>query len=223
MSKNSTLHATKRETSGSSAAKRLRRSGIVPGVVYGSQQDHYSIQLPSKEISDLLHHSTTDNLLVNLQIEGAKEKDKMALIQAVQHDPLTGAIIHVDFHAVKAGEKIHATVSLVLTGEPKGVELGGLLDHQLHAIDVHCMPEHLPSQLEMDVSSLEIGDAVHVSDIKMPEGVEADLDGEVVVALVQEIRIGKAEEEADAAAAEAEAAEAAEGEAAPEGEGAGES
>ncbi|MEM8955976.1 MAG: 50S ribosomal protein L25 [Verrucomicrobiota bacterium] len=191
MSKNTTLQATKREGSGTGVAKRLRRSGVVPGVVYGAQQDNYSIQLSSKDLSDLLHGSTTDNLLVNLQIEGAKEKDKMALIQAVQHDPLTGAIIHVDFHAVKAGEKINATVPLLLVGTAEGVQLGGLMDHQLHTIDVHCLPEHLPSQLEVDVTSLQIGEAAHVSDIVLPEGVEVPLDGDVVVALIQEIRAGK--------------------------------
>ncbi|MEM7147744.1 MAG: 50S ribosomal protein L25, partial [Verrucomicrobiota bacterium] len=217
MSKNTTLQATKRDDAGSSVAKRLRRSGIVPAVVYGAQQDNYSIQLPAKAITDLLHASSTENVLVNLQIEGAKEKDKMALIQAVQHDPLTGAIIHVDFHAVKAGEKINATVPLVLTGTAAGIQMGGLMDHQLHTIDVQCLPEDLPEQLEVDVTALQIGEAAHVSDIVLPANVEVALDGDVVVALVQEIRVGK--EEAETPEAEGEGEEGAEG--AAEGEGGG--
>ncbi len=182
------LNATKRAASGSGAAKRLRRGGIVPGVIYGAKQDNYSIQLKQKEFSDLLHHSASENILVTLCIEGAKEAEKLALIQAVQHDALTGEVIHVDFHAVREDEEITAGVPLELVGEAAGVKKGGMLDHQVHIVEVSCLPANLPTLIVLDVHGLEIGDALHAGDLVLPPGVELAMDADVVVASVQEVK-----------------------------------
>ncbi len=208
------LNATKREASGSGAAKRLRRSGAVPGVIYGSQQDNYSIQLKEKEFSDLLHKSTSENVLITLCIEGAKEAEKLAMIQAVQHDALTGSIVHVDFHAVREDEELTAGVPVELLGEPEGVKKGGMLDHQIHTIEVRCLPAKLPTLIELDVSDLEIGQTKHANDLSLPEGVTLSTDGDVVVASVQEVKELVVEEaaEPDAPVVEGEEAASAEGE-----------
>ena len=182
------LNATKREASGSGAAKRLRRSGSVPGVIYGSEQDNYSIQLKQKDFTNLLHNSTSENVLITLCIEGAKEAEKLAMIQAVQHNALTGAVEHVDFHAVREDEDLTAGVPVELIGEPEGVKKGGMLDHQVHTVEVRCRPADLPTLIELDVSDLEIGQAKHASDLGLPEGVVLSTDGDVVVASVQEVK-----------------------------------
>ncbi len=210
MASHETLQATKREQAGTGVAKKLRRDGIIPAIIYGADQDNYAIQLKSNDFGDLLRRSTSDNFLVNLEIEGAKEKTKLAMVQEVQIKPLTGAIIHVDFHAVKEDQTLTAQVPIELSGEPEGVKTGGILEHQLRSIEVHCRPADLPEKIEADISHLELDDALHVSDLAFPEGVETLMDGGVVVAMVAASRA--------AVSGGIEGEEGAEGEAAAEGE-----
>ncbi len=211
MSDHVTLEADKREDAGTQVAKKLRRQGIVPAVVYGGKQDCYPIQVNAIRFRDILKSSASEQILVNLQIAGAKEKDKLALIQQVQHHPLTGDVLHIDFNAVQEDVHIHASVPIELTGEPVGVKHGGILDHQLHQVEVSCLPADLPSMLSFDVSNLDINDALHVGEVSFPEGVEPGADGGVVIAIVSESSAAKSEGEEEEAAAEAEAAADAEG------------
>lgn len=206
MSKQVTLEAQKRTATGTSAAKRTRRDGQVPGVVYGAQQDEYPIQVSAKEFGDLLRHSASENFLVNLQIEGAKEASKLALVQAVQHHPINNQILHIDFNAVREDTEIHANIPLHLTGDSPGVKSGGVLEQQHHELEIHCLPANLPEEVSVDIGELEMGDSLHVSDIVFPEGVSPTLEGDVIVVLVSEPRVSAADEEA-AAAPEGEAAE----------------
>jgi large subunit ribosomal protein L25 len=202
MSTHAKLQAQKREAAGSGAAGRLRSQGIVPAVIYGADQDNYSIQIDGREFGTLLRGTNAENFLVDLQIEGAKEKTKLAMVQDMQQDPLSGEVTHIDFHAVNENQTLSANVPLELVGEPVGVKEGGILDHQLHTIEVHCRPADLPEKLEVDVTDLAMGDAIHISSLVLPEGVELTLDGDVVIAQVAEPRVATAEEEeAEAAAA----------------------
>jgi large subunit ribosomal protein L25 len=210
MSSHQTLKANKREESGTTVSKRLRREGIVPAVVYGASQRSYALQVVSREFTDLLKGQSSANFLVNLEIEGAEEKSKLAMVQDIQADPLSGAIVHIDFHAVKEGDDVHATLPIELLGIPVGVKNGGVMEHQLHSIEVFCKPADLPEHLELDVSEIEVGEVAHVSDLKLPKGVETHMDDDVVIVLVAEPRV--IEEEVPAEAAEgAEAGEGAEG------------
>lgn len=207
------LNAKKREGSGTAAAKKLRRTGRVPGVVYGGKQDNYAVDLDRIVIRDLLASSASENILVRLDIEGAKEQGKLALIQAVQHHPLNSTINHVDFHCVSEDEEIVASVPITLVGESVGVKGGGLLDQQLLALDVRCKPADLPESLEGDISDVGLGEPFHIAGVTWPEGVSPVLANDVVIAVVAELRAIKTDEEeaADAAAAapaEAETAEA---------------
>ncbi len=204
MSSHVKLQAKKREAAGGGAAKRLRRDGIVPAVIYGATQDNYSIQVDAREFGSLLKQTSAENFLVDLQIEGAKEKTKLAMVQDMQQDPLSGDILHVDFHAVNENQPITATVPIELTGEAEGVKEGGLLDHQLHSIEVHCLPSALPEGFEADVTNLKVGEALHISDLTVPEGVEFTLDGDVVIAIIAEPRLAETEDEEGAAAADGE-------------------
>ena len=189
------LKAEKREVVGSAAVGRLRRAGLIPGVVYGASQDNYAVQIESKAFEEILRHSASEQILVNLQIEGAKESDKLTLIQAVQHNSISGKILHVDFNAVSEENEIHARVPVELTGEAIGIKQGGILDTLLHDIEVHCLPRDLPSILSFDVSALDIGDSLSIGGVEFPEGVSTPLDDSVLIAIVNETRAALSETE----------------------------
>lgn len=211
MAKEITLSADKREVKGTTASKRLRRTGVVPAVIYGSSQREYMIQVDSKEFVDIAKTQSSQNFLVNLEIEGAQEKSKLAIVQDIQRDPLTGSLIHVDFRAVSENETIHAVVPIHLTGEPEGVKSGGLLEQLLHEIEVHCRPSDLPKEIANKVEHLGVGSTLKVSELQLPEGVKVKMDGDVLVALVTQTRAsvsaGSGSKEAGAVAAEAEGEE----------------
>ncbi len=188
MAEQATIPAVKRDEKGTSTSRRLRREGIVPAVVYGSKQRAYMIQVKEAVFAEVFRRQTSDNFLVNLQIEGANEKNKLAFVQDVQRDPLTGLFVHIDFRAVQDDEVIAATVPIVLIGESEGVKSGGLLEHLLHSLEIHCTPAHLPEIIEHDVTHLGVGESVKVGALKFPEGVTTKMDSEVLVALVAKSR-----------------------------------
>lgn len=198
MSKHVTLNAQKRTTSGTAAARRSRRDGLIPGVIYGAQQDEYPIQVDAKKFGEILRASASENFLVDLKIEGAKEKQKLALIQEVQHHPINGQILHIDFNAVREDTEIHANVPLLLTGEAPGVKAGGVIEQQHHEIEVHCIPSNLPESLTVDIGGLGMGGTLHIGDIQYPEGVSPTLEGDVIVVLISEPRVSAADAAADA-------------------------
>lgn len=199
MSKTHNLKVTTRKRSGSGALKAMRRENLVPAVIYGANQENLNLKIGAKRFSELLQGSASEQILVNLEIE-EEGKTRLALIQAVQHDPLTGKVLHVDFHAVREDEVIHASVPVELHGESTGVRKGGLLDHQIHALEIQCLPKDLPEMIEGDISAIDIGEALHVGDLKYPEGVSALLDADVVVAMVSAPRLAEQEEETEAGA-----------------------
>lgn len=188
MSKAYALTAHTRKRSGSGALNSLRREGLIPAVVYGKTQDSFNVRLNRKDVENVLHHTAAEQILVNLTIEDLKET-KLALIQDVQHDPLTGNIIHLDFHAIREDEVIHANVPVELTGEAPGVKAGGLLEHLIHTLEVKCLPKDLPETIHADVSSLEMNGALHIREIAFPAGVTPVAAGDIIVALVSEPKV----------------------------------
>jgi len=204
MSDQVNLKAEKRDGMGSAAVGRLRRDGKIPGVVYGSTQDSYAVQIDANTIKQIPRNSASQQILVNLQIEGAKETNKLALIQDIQQHSISGDILHVDFNAVKEDSEIHARVPIELTGDPIGIKQGGILDTLLHDIEVHCLPKDLPATLQFDVSELDIGDSLNIASAEFPEGVSASLDGEVLIAIVNETRAALSEGEEEGVEGEGE-------------------
>ena len=188
MSKAQSLTAHTRKRSGSGALNSLRREGLIPAVVYGKSQENVNVRLKTKDVETVLHHSAAEQILVNLTIEDLNET-KLALIQAVQHDPLSGSIIHLDFHAVREDEMIHANIPLELVGDAAGVKAGGLLEHLVHTLEIHCLPKDLPETIRVDVTNVALGGNLHVRDIVLPEGVSTHLDGDIIVALVSEPKV----------------------------------
>ena len=179
MAKQVKLKAEPRSEIGRSAARRLKARGIVPAVVYGGKEKSQPLQVSARDINAMLSHASGENILVELEIAGAKET-RTALLQEVQHSPVGGTVLHVDFHAISMDEKIQADVPLEAFGVPTGVKnFGGLLEQNLRVLPIECLPRDLPDKITVDVSALNIGDSIHVRDIKLPSGVIAKVQAEL--------------------------------------------
>ena len=204
MAKQVKLKAEPRTAIGRSAARRLKTRGIVPAVVYGGKEKSQPLQVSARDLNAMLSHASGENILVELEIAGAKAT-RTALLQEVQHSPVGGDILHVDFHAISMDEKITADVPLEALGIATGVKnFGGLLDQNIRSFTVECLPKDLPDKITVDVSALNIGDSIHVRDIKLPSGViakvPADLTAFSVAAPIAEEEPVTPEAEAAAAA-----------------------
>jgi large subunit ribosomal protein L25 len=204
MAKQVKLQAEPRSEIGRAAARRLKARGIVPAVVYGGKEKSQPLQVSARDINAMLSHASGENILVELEITGLKGT-KTALLQEVQHSPVGGDILHVDFHAISMDEKIEAAVPLEPLGIAIGVKnAGGLLDQNIRSLTIECFPKDLPDKITVDVSALNIGDSIHVRDIKLPQGVVAkvqpDLTAFSVAAPVAEEEPVTPEAEAAAAA-----------------------
>jgi len=154
-------------------SKKLRSEGRVPAVIYGGQAKPQNVEVKSKDIENLIHHSISENLLVDLAIEKDARPKRLALVQELQHHPLSGKLLHIDLHEVSETEKVTVMVPVESTGEAAGVKTGGgVLEHVLFKSKVRALPKDLPEFIEVDVSHLEIGQSIHLGDIKPPSGVE---------------------------------------------------
>lgn len=188
MAKQVKLSARPRVEAGRNAVKQVRARGSVPAVIYGAKDEPANLEVSLKDIKQLLAHAVGENILVDLEIEeNGKTTNRLSLIQEIQHHPVKGEVIHVDFHAVSATEEIEAEVVLEPVGESIGVKTyGGLLQQNLRALAISCLPQNLPELITVDVSDLNVGGSLHIRDIKLPAGVTATGDPELTVFLVSE-------------------------------------
>src|SRR5437762_11524387 len=199
MAKQVKLAAERRETTGRSAMRKLKGRGIIPAIVYGGKDKPQPLQVSRRDINVMLSHASGENILVELEIAGEKSS-RMAMIQEIQHSPVGGDVLHVDFHAVSMDQKIEADIPLESAGVADGVKnFGGLLEQSLRTLTVECLPRDLPDQITVDVSELNIGDSIHVRDIKLPDGVTAKTPSDLTAFSVLAPAV---EEEAVAAVAE---------------------
>ncbi|PYK95900.1 MAG: 50S ribosomal protein L25 [Verrucomicrobia bacterium] len=180
--KSLSLKAFPRAVARRSGVKKLRLSGRVPAVIYGRQTQTRNLEVGLKEIEDLIHHSVSETILVDLAVEGDAKSGRLALVQEVQHHPLSGKVLHVDFHEVAEDEKVTVTVPVETTGEAAGVKTeGGVLEHVLFKIKVRALPRDLPEVITVDVTPLEIGQSIHLGEIPLPAGVEVIGDKKIPV------------------------------------------
>lgn len=171
MAKQVKLTASRRSETGRSAVRKIKAQGAVPAVIYGGKTKPEPLQVAKRDISTILSHASGENILVELEIEG-EGGARTALVQEVQHSPLGGDILHIDFHAISMDEMIEADVPLEPTGIAEGVKtFGGLLEQAVRSLEIECLPRDLPDVIHVDVSHLNIGDSIHVKEIKLPEGV----------------------------------------------------
>jgi len=206
--KSVTLKAYPRTLVKRNSVKKIYELGRVPAVIYGRHIKPQNLEVDGKAIDGLVHHSHSDNLLVDLQIEGDANSKRLALIKEVQHHPLSGKILHVDFHEVSETEKVTITVPVETIGEAIGVKTsGGILEHVLHRVKVRCLPKDIPEYITIDVSNLDIGNAIHIGEIQPPPGVEIIGDKSITVVAVAAPMTEEQEKAALEATAEAPAAD----------------
>ena len=184
------INVNARPELGSRANKRLRDAGMVPAVIYGHKQDVLPVSLNKRELTLHLAHGAH---VFDLTLDGRSEK---VLVKEVQYDHLGTNPIHVDFTRVSLDEKVEVTVPLELKGTPKGEADGGVLQQIIAELDVECLVLEIPDVIRHNVAEMGLNDALHIKDLKLPEGVRCLQDGDLIVALVKEIL-----EEAPAAAA----------------------
>jgi large subunit ribosomal protein L25 len=188
------LNAFPRALSRRNGARQLRSEGRIPAVIYGGKDKPQNVEVNSREIGDMIAHSVSENLLVDLAIKDDAKGKRLALVQEVQHHPLSGKVLHVDFHEVSPTEKVTIMVPVETTGEAAGVKnSGGVLEHVLFKLKVRALPKDLPEQVVIDVSALELNKSIHIGEIKAPEGVEILGDKNIPVVSVA---VPRAEEEA---------------------------
>jgi len=162
--------------------KKLRAAGRVPAVIYGRLNQPQNLEINAKDLENLIHHSVSENVLVDLSVTGDPKPKRLALVQEVQHHVLSGEVLHVDLHEVAENEKVTIMVPVETTGEAVGVKTGGgVLEHVLFKIKARALPKDLPEVITVDVSHLEIGQSIHLGEIQPPTGVEILGDKKVSV------------------------------------------
>ncbi len=199
------LKAQLREGVGKGAARTVRRSGLIPGILYGRGRDPKPVIVDTKAFSAVIHTHAGLNVLIDLELAGnGGGEPAIVMVKEVQRDVFRHQPIHVDFHAISLTDRREFHVPVVLKGTAKGVAEGGVVEHHLREVLVECLPTEIPEQFELDVTELLVGRSLHASDVTIPEGVVLKTPQEEVVVTVLVPRVH--EEAAPAAAAAAEVA-----------------
>lgn len=201
MAEEVTLVADVNRAVGKSAARRIRREGKVPGIVYGLGTDPQPVAVPSREFEHILHGPGGVNTLISLDLSG--KKDLVLARQLVRH-PVRHTLVHVDFIRVSRDVAVAAEVPIHLVGEAQGVKDGGIVEQTHFTLSIEAKPQNLPTAIEADISGLGMGDQLTVGDLKLPPGVVATQDPGELVAHVTEPKGLALPEEVEAAEAEGE-------------------
>ncbi len=188
------LEAQKRIDTGTGRVNRLRKSSVLPAVVYGEGQGPLNLQLSAKEFAGLVAKHKGGSFMIKLRIkDGAKHADKAVLIKEIQHHPVKDNVIHVDFNEISLTKHIRVKVPVSAKGEAIGVKRdAGVLDHVIWELEIECLPASIPEIIEVDVSNLAIGQSIHVKDVVVPAGVKVLNDPDAAVLAV----VAPAKEEA---------------------------
>ena len=163
MTKQAELKVESRETRGKGAARQLRRDGLIPGSLYGRDIDTISVTTDVREFAALVSAISVENTIVELSVDG--DAPRRVLIREIQRHPVRPDFLHVDFYEIRAGEKLKVNVPVHLVGTPIGVRNGGTLQQVRHELEIECLPSEIPPSFEVDISGLEIGDSLHISDV----------------------------------------------------------
>ena len=191
----------RRPVVGTRPTKRLRHQGQIPGVIYGKTTSPIAVAMDRASLAHILHSKAGEHALVELRLEGDKPWESPAVVKAIQHDPVDGHVVHVDFHAIALTERIRVKVPVVLKGDSIGVKQeGGILEQFLREVEVECLPTHIPEYVAVDITHLHIGDTVHVRDLPPLPQAKLLSDPAGVLTAVLQPRAEKVEEAAAAAA-----------------------
>jgi large subunit ribosomal protein L25 len=198
-----TVQAQPRSVAGKGSARQLRRDGVTPAILYGGDGGPASLQVDSKEFVKVLH-TGGEHAVVRLEVADNADISCNAMVKGIQWGPVKGELLHIDFLRIRIDEKIQTVVPVVTVGQAPGVTEGGLADQQLREVDVECLPLDVPEELRVDISSMGIGDSLHVSDLDVPGNVTVLTEAERAIITIVAPRLAVEEEE------EAEAEEGAE-------------
>jgi large subunit ribosomal protein L25 len=181
------LDAQPRAAATKGEAKSIRRTGRVPAIAYGDKEAPVSISVDEKSVQSILHSKGGRNALITLKIGSTSHP---VLIKEIQRHPITRSLQHVDFHRISLKEKIETKVPLHVKGEAPGVKLGGgVLEHLVREIRVRCLPTEIPASVDVDISTLQLNQALRAKDLPLPKGVEILMDAESVIVHVVTVHI----------------------------------
>ena len=176
------LSASLRTDTGKGNARALRRSGRVPAVIYGHAREVQSLSVATRDIDKLLSQISAASTVVELSVDGTVSR---TLIREIQRHPFKRVILHVDFQELVAGEKVIVSVPLVFVGIPAGVRVGGgILDQVMHELEIEVDPVNMPNHIDVDVTNIEIGHSIHVSELTLPFGVRVIAEEDATVCVV---------------------------------------
>lgn len=195
-----TLSARLREKRGKEYAKKLRRNNEMPAIFYGPGTEPVMLSVRSSDLEKIMKTAGSENVLLRLKIEKEDGTDtRTVMIKELQAHPLRDILLHGDFYEVSMDKEITVNISIRLVNTPVGVAKGGILQHTRREINVSCLPNRLMDYIEVDVSSLDVGGALHVQDIQLPEGYTINDEGHLTVAVVVTPKAAKEEVEVEAA------------------------
>jgi len=190
-----TLNAEARTGRGKGAARKLRATGRVPAVLYGADAESMALSVDATEATHLFQTISVENTIVDLAVDGGKEAIR-TLVREVQVHPLRPQLIHIDFLRIQAGVKVDVEIPIHLNGVPQGVrDSGGILQQLIHELPVRVLPSNIPPSVEIDVTGLDLGDSIHVSDLDLGEDVEVQVEEDQTLATVVAPRALAADEE----------------------------
>ena len=188
------LEVQQRDTFGKQSARELRKEGGVPAVLYGRAQETVALQLDARTFRQFLR-TYSENVIINMEISAGNTET--VIIKEIQRHPVNKQmLIHADFIRISLDEPVTSAVPVVVVGNPPGVQEGGVLEVPLRQVSLHCLPMQMPTDITIDVSHLDIGDAVHVSDLDLDEEIDILDEPERIIATVSQPRIQLEEEEA---------------------------
>jgi len=176
------LEVRARESRGSADSRRLRREGLVPGVLYGQGKEPSAICVPERELRRVLTGSAGLHAILDVVVAGDGGRPKPSVLKDYQQDPLRGTVTHVDLQEVRLDQPIHAQVVVNLVGEAAGSREGGVLSQVAREVNVEALPMEIPEALDLDVSEMHVGDTLRVADLRVPDGVTLLDDEETVLA-----------------------------------------
>jgi len=201
-----TLSARVRDTKGKGAARKLRRDKQVPAVFYGPRAASTMLSVNYSDLQGLVKSTTSENIILQLRIESEKgEETHSVMVKELQVDPIKPVYYHADFYEIAMDKELTLNIALHLVGTPPGVEKGGVLQHVKREIQVSCLPGDMVESMDVDVSGLDIGDAVHAKDIVLPKGIRLLEDEEETVAVVAAPAVAAEKAEAEGEEVEAKA------------------
>lgn len=198
-----TLNLRTRNDSGKGVARKLRRAGRVPGVIYGGGESPVLVSMEARAALNLFQSISVENTILQLTVDDSESE--RALVREVQVHPYRTELLHVDFLRVQRGVAIEVHVPIHITGVPEGVKLGGVLDQVLHDIVVKCVPSRIPPSIDIDVTDLGPGEVVRAGDLELPEDVVGISDPDLTVCAVVTAKVAEEEEEEEAVEGEGEA------------------